>query len=292
MHFKSSKEEGTGLFSALEEDNPVYPPPDPETPELQAPKKWVKLRTKRKTKYERNYGRAYATYTAGKYGIKETLKASILESFDANESIGTKKDGFDELLITVPGLAKIDKSRTMSADGKNIVIEGGYKSACDKQHNAEALDRYSDYLTEPAMKGLVSLDQTYYKETGEHLCLNDASLIYGGFYDNGKADQKGCHKGHLRGIGIDINNTGKYCASVLKKSTTTCSLYVKNLPKGVTREEFWAVYDLLTLEDLRLIFGWNELITKAKCLELVAEELDIYKVPEKSGHIHYRMWPD
>lgn len=272
LHFGSNNNKGgTGEFFADETYKPQYPPSGEA-------KSWVRLKTNSK-------GWAIVEYTAGKYGVKETLKESLAWQLDVFST--------QDLLIQVPGLKKIDKTKTRDPEGNTVYIVGSYGNTCDKQHNAGNQSRHSDYLTESAEEQLVRMDELYYAQFGEHLCLNDASLKYGGFYDKGNANREdGCHKGHRRGIGIDVNNKAVgVCPSNLNTETTVCPLLILQDPhlKTLPIDE---LADIITeLGGLEVVKSYlaPKAVSKGECLNEVARKLNYYKVDEED--YHYRFWP-
>lgn len=158
------------------------------------------------------FGVVNAKYKAGLYGVDETITAKT--SGIAPYTGGVVKEYKTEtnLRIAVQGLVPLDSSST------SYSIRGGYTNACgDKQHNDGQYQRRSHYVTSNTYNKIQKLNDLYIAKTGApDLCLNDASLMYGGFFDNGGSGRavKGesvkpykCHVSHRRGIDVDVNVT-------------------------------------------------------------------------------------
>lgn len=137
-------------------------------------------------------GKASATYTAGVYGLKERLQVS---STDGNNVPVVSSKEFD---IKVNGLIALTGFP---------LLGNFYTSDCDKNHNTgESTGRLSTYVTSSTANKIGMLNFYYETFTGDSLCFNDASLAFGGYFDDG--NDGSCHASHRRGIDIDVNTVG------------------------------------------------------------------------------------
>lgn len=113
-----------------------------------------------------------------------------------------KRDA-SEFDIKVPGLVH------MAPSDQNAFVYR-YLGGCP--HDPPA----AQYGTEDLYVRLRALNSYYKSLTGDDLSYNDASLPFGGFFDNeaGGGRDAGCHQSHRRGIDVDINSADKQRASV------------------------------------------------------------------------------
>lgn len=135
-----------------------------------------------------------ASYLAGEFGVEEQLEATA-----HNRLNGTTISSSETYAIRVPGLVPLDTSGIHS-------LRGSYSTSCDIGHNDSQTARRSHYVTPFTKAKIAQLNTNYQAETGNSLCLNDASLVYGGFFDRGAGgrDEK-CHSSHRLGVDIDVN---------------------------------------------------------------------------------------
>jgi len=171
------------------------------------------------------------TYTAGTYGVNERLFASITDGVFGNEEVRTAA-----VRIGVPGLVRLDANPDLLFYGSF-----GPDGTCDKEHNdGDGLnpgDRRSVYVTQLVRENVEGLNSWYSALSGHHLCLNDASLRYGGFFDKGNPDLNvpnpppdqtdpfACHESHRRGLDVDINVLGLgHCPENLLNETMPCPI--------------------------------------------------------------------
>jgi hypothetical protein len=164
-------------------------------------------KTKITTKTDQ-FGVVNASYKAGLYGVDEKITATTNGMYKNGLSKEFKAES--NLRVGVRNLIPLDLS------GATYTVRGGYTDACgDKHHNDGNYARRSHYVTNNTLKNIEQLNDLYIARTGApDLCLNDASLKYGGYFDNGSDVRafKGannelakCHFSHRRGIDIDIN---------------------------------------------------------------------------------------
>lgn len=139
------------------------------------------------------YGRFLTRYTAGEFGISETItiEASRPETDKEPELVAQEVE--KQLDIKVPGLTEM-------VPGLNGDFIFAFKGGCP--HNPTA--RWAT----PNMKSrLLLLNALYNISFGGNLSFNDASLSYGGVIDNKNSEGRDshCHQSHRRGIDIDVN---------------------------------------------------------------------------------------
>lgn len=152
------------------------------------------------TKVTGEQGTIQARYTAGKYGLTERVKvvATRPATLTRNRTIDALQGAErPELAIKVPGLVELGSAANHFA----------YKGGCPHTPNGDPADGVARYVT-PEMGGRMTTLNDYYRLwTGNHLSFNDASLPYGGFFDNGGKGgmDSRCHFSHRRGIDIDVN---------------------------------------------------------------------------------------
>jgi len=151
------------------------------------------------------YGAFAADYTAGDLGVAEALDVTVVRAPRTNEpdELRLKKRDASELDIKVPGLVHMAPS-----DQNPFVYR--YLGGCP--HDPPA----AQYGTEDLYVRLRALNSYYKSLTGDDLSYNDASLPFGGFFDNeaGGGRDAGWHQSHRRGIDVDINSADKQGRSV------------------------------------------------------------------------------
>ena len=164
-----------------------------------------------------DFGVVNAEYEAGLYGVDEVITAKTTGKVPYSGGIIQDYNSTKDMRIGLPGLIPLD---TSGATYKVLGDYGSTKSDCDKTHNDGYFQRQSHYVTPFTYNEIQTLNDTYVATTGESdLCLNDASLQYGGFFDNGgtgraiKGDNSSiqankCHISHRRGNDIDVNVSG------------------------------------------------------------------------------------
>lgn len=147
-----------------------------------------------------------ARYRAGIYGVEEAVSATAT---DPNNSTLVRDAEPRRFFIRLPGLVALDTS------GMTYKLRGSYASDCDQGHNDAQTLRRSHYVTPSTYEMVQRLNDRWLAEGGDNLCLNDASLPFGGFFDNG-GSTRGTkeqepnkdtrrHVSHRRGIDIDVN---------------------------------------------------------------------------------------
>ncbi len=184
-----------------------------------------------------------ARYKAGIYSGKEAIKVT------ASRPAASAKEPMHADSVEVPLTIKVPDFVNMPHDigyeDSTPIYTFAYKGGCP--HAPEA--RYATQLMYAKVVGLA----TIYKATyGAGLSYNDASLAYGGFFDNANRDVK-CHQSHRRGIDIDINGL--------------------DLSKFDLREGTHS-YD-------------GEMVTGVRSLEFIANLLGMTRV-EENPSIHFR----
>lgn len=173
-----------------------------------------------------------ATYEAGNVGVREKIATEV---FDRDDTGSAKSEDF--LDIRVPGLIALDTSET------TYTIVGSYASTCDKGHNdgKRSATRRSHYVTLNTYKQIQRLNDLWLAEVGEaDLCLNDASLEHGGFFDGGSNFTNKCHSSHRRGIDVDVNKVTSGCPENLNTQVSY---------KGLTLSK-WEVLDRIARNKL------------------------------------------
>ncbi len=144
-------------------------------------------------------GTVQARYRAGKYGLMERIKvvATRSETLTRGRSSDSLQ-GADrpELDIKVPGLTRVDPAANHFR----------YGNGC-KHRDAEGKG-VGRYVDDDMVSKLIVLNGYYQQWTGNNLSFNDASLPYGGYFDNlnDGGVESGCHYSHRRGIDIDVNS--------------------------------------------------------------------------------------
>lgn len=133
-----------------------------------------------------------ANYQAGILGVKENVKVTV-----TNPDTAEKLETIGKLEIKIPGLVPLE--------GGLYIVKGSYTSSCDIQHNDGPTARRSNYLTPGTLVNVESIANDYNIRFGRRLSFNDASLEFGGFFDNGSRTNR-CHKSHRVGIDIDLNS--------------------------------------------------------------------------------------
>lgn len=187
-------------------------------------------------------GSFYTFYTAGDFGVNETLTVEARR--DATTIDDERKS--DPVTYTIdikaPNLVELPEG---ILDGQFSFRYGG---SC--VHNPTARWVVSGLKTR-----LIIMDALYKNKFGHRLSFNDASVKFGGVFDNGKNGGRDslCHKSHRRGNDIDVNS-----ADEIKENIRT----VEYLDNKVSRPRLLFVTDL-------------------------AEKLGLKKVREE-GSIHYR----
>lgn len=104
---------------------------------------------------------------------------------------GCSNTATTKIEVEIPGLIRLNDDQICTA---YFDLRGGRTSHPDNH-----------YFTGPAMAQLVKLAIAFNKEYGSLLKVNDSSLKKGGLYDY-KETWKNPHKGHRKGIVVDINN--------------------------------------------------------------------------------------
>jgi len=191
-----------------------------------------------------------ARYTAGKYGLTERIKvvatrpATLTRDRTSDALQGAERP---ELDIKVPGLSELDPAANHFA----------YGGGCLHSETGNKGDGVARYVTNEMAASLVVLNGYYQKWTGNNLSFNDASLPYGGFFDNlnGGGLDSGCHHSHRRGMDIDVNR---------EDAAGENNLRTKMVERGGSRELLLNVVDV-----------W-------------AEKSNLVRLIEK-GSIHYRI---
>lgn len=173
-------------------------------------------------------GRAEATYTAGIFGITETL---LVEADGQDRGQTEKAEDFD---IKVNGFVEITPQNGLTLLGGN--------STCDNTHNDSSVDRRSHYVTPSTLTQMHSLNhliQTHPLLNGRTLCVNDASLEFGGFFDNGNGTREYsrgslnyCHGGHRTGTGFDLNS-GCGQDSTVQGGIHNATVTINNAPMNI-----------------------------------------------------------
>lgn len=187
-------------------------------------------------------GKFSADYKAGIFGVKERITA--VTALGEYTSLAET-----ELLIAVPGLIPLDTS------GSTYRIVGSFKTSCDKTHNDSATERRSHYVRPYFRTKIGELNRDFHDATGEHLCLNDASLPYGGYFDDGEGGE--CHISHRAGTDIDVNRT--------------CEGMDMDLTFTIVDEQGQS----------------TKPIPKSEYLDLIASRLRLFKA--KEDPLHYRL---
>ena len=164
------------------------------------------------------FGVVNAKYKADLYGVDETITAKTHGIEPYSGGVRKEYKATENLRIAVPSLIPLDTS------GATYTLYGSMSpNTGDQQHNDGHSARRSHYVTPSTRANIQELNDLYVAETLlPDLCLNDASLRYGGYFDNGKGGRavKGdsvsiennkAHDSHRRGIDIDVNVLGFGC---------------------------------------------------------------------------------
>lgn len=139
-------------------------------------------------------------YEAGDLGVTENVRITMIRPPRENEPDEIRVTKNVDLDIKVSGLVRLQPS---SVD-PFIFAYGG---SCP--HPAEEGGSPSQqYVTVLAEAQFILIDRIYNELTGNHLSFNDASLPFGGRFENqsGNGRDANCHSSHRRGIDIDVNN--------------------------------------------------------------------------------------
>lgn len=187
-HFSSLFESGTGRF-VLRDGSPE-------------PRTTNSTQTKISAQTD-PYGHVLAYYKAGEHGTTETLVATARIDAVSEKDPAWEVTAEKTVNVKVPGLIEVANN---SAD--HAFIYGG---GCP--HNPEA--RWMS----PEMAAKTGALSSWYSTTfGAQLSLNDASLQFGGFFDNNTEKGGGrdarCHGSHRQGIDIDINSIDRGGANI------------------------------------------------------------------------------
>ncbi|MBN4080643.1 hypothetical protein JYT31_03160 [Beggiatoa alba] len=147
------------------------------------------------------FGEVNATYKAGFYGVQESITAEVThptngETISAEVTLDIKAD-------LVP----------LNTSGLYYTLRGSFGTAgrCnDQAHNDAATLRRSHYVTPEMRTRVLEMSDRFYFDTGIRLSFNDASLEYGGFFDDGTGGRTDvgsnrCHLTHRQGVDIDVN---------------------------------------------------------------------------------------
>lgn len=188
-----------------------------------------------------------AEYKAGEFGVKETITMEARrDATDVHPERKSKIATTKDIDIKAPNLVAMPEG---SGDGEFYFVYGG---SCAHSPTAR--------WAVPEMKSrLVVLDALYKNKFGSRLSFNDASLQFGGEFDNktGKTSSGGrdsrCHQSHRRGNDIDLNQVDEGKKNILIET------YLSN---GVSQ--------------IRLQY-----------IKGIAKELDLEQVPEANS-IHFR----
>jgi hypothetical protein len=218
-HFTSLTEYGTGSF--VQSDGSAEPRVSNST------------RTEI-TDFPDNYGQVLAYYKAGEHGTGETLVATAKIPAVSTKDTEWEVTDQREFDIKVSGLVEVASS---SADHEFI-----YGGGCP--HNPEAR-----WLTLEMSAKVGALSNWYRTKFGVQLSLNDASLQFGGFFDNDLNDGGGragrCHGSHRQGIDVDVNRYdrgGSNIRTTLVGKTTRLELltqyadllWLEQIPEGAS----------------------------------------------------------
>lgn len=210
-HFTESDEPGTGQWTD------VTPPLDSVSPD--------------QTEFEVTTpdGLVTAEYTAGSFGVREALNV-----FGFNEITGEGVHDSEEVDIRMRGANFLVPLNTSSPA---FELRGTFRSTCDKGHNLDATNRRSHYMSVFGAATAQLLAVMFQEQTGIKLSYNDASLEYGGFFDDGTGGRNDlgdhCHENHRRGIDVDVNQGFAERASCPSGTTLhTCYLQVPGYPRG------------------------------------------------------------
>ena len=125
-----------------------------------------------------------------------------------------KVSGTHTITVACVNLACTNNPQTIKinvkVDGLLPIPGSPYYALQDSAGNliGAIMNKHTDnhYLTRAAIKELKAFAQAYQEivNRGERLYLNDASLVWGGLFDVGGTPWTSPHKGHNRGMSIDI----------------------------------------------------------------------------------------
>jgi len=193
LHFHKPNEAGTGDF--LKSPGNEHPEEIKDTREDSGGDETPELSVTGRTGHN---GAFYAKYQAGVYGVAENLDVTVTDP--NNEEV--EKFGRAELKIRVPGLVPLDET------GDLYTLRGSFVTPCDIQHNDSSTLRRSHYVTSDMILFIHALAHVFKSVEGVKLSFNDASLEFGGFFDDGVKDRsERCHVTHRHGVDIDVNVT-------------------------------------------------------------------------------------
>jgi hypothetical protein len=138
-------------------------------------------------------GAFVADYRARELGVRETIKLSLKREATAKDPEVTAPEVETELQIRYPGLVPVDAGP--------ISAVANYGTGCPH-------DPVPSWMTIYSAANLADVAIEYKRLTGRQLSLNDASLPYGGLFDNrgGAGRNSRCHASHRVGVDIDINS--------------------------------------------------------------------------------------
>lgn len=176
-HFTNPEEVGTGEYSVLF-GQLVEPPADAG----------IKAKT--------DQFNLVVSYAPGEFGLSELIKVKARDPLR-----GTELDGPSQNLnIRVPGLIPLDTANVSYA------LRGSFGNDCDIGHNDGPTDRRSHYVL-PEMYGFAgTLAGRFFSHESVRVSYNDASLEFGGFFDDGTSNRAdACHVSHRTGRDIDVN---------------------------------------------------------------------------------------
>ena len=144
-------------------------------------------------------GEFFAVYDAGVYGVSEKVTVTV-----TNPETGDELETSSTLDIKIPGLVPLSDSNS----GAPYIVAGSYSNDCDREHNDGHFIRRSHYLNETVLLSAEDMANEYLTRTNGTLSFNDASLEYGGFFDDGDSNHRSgaCHVSHRQGIDLDVNH--------------------------------------------------------------------------------------
>lgn len=188
-HFSSNNELATGSYGALFPDDKV----DPDTPDTYG------TVIEGKTHSDGIY---FAFYEAGEFGVKEAVTVEARRDATPIHPKLKSEPITKTIDIKAPDLVEMPQG---VADGEFKFNNG---TTCN--HNPTAR------WVVPQMKSrLLLLDALYKNKFGHRLSFNDASVKFGGKFDNNTGTEENpkpggrdslCHQSHRRGNDIDVNS--------------------------------------------------------------------------------------
>lgn len=206
--FVGGADPGTGKH-ALRSGELVEQPSDTELKALTGPFGGIETDYTPKD-YGQNPKDPAAPFSKGSYGLSEVVEVSVKDPLT-----GSVIEADDQVLqIRVLGLVPLDTS------GQFYILAGTFATDCDRQHNDSANVRRSHYVTPDMRSFAQELAQRFFAATadssgqnGIKLSYNDASLEFGGLFDDGNNSNRDavCHTSHRAGIDIDVNVGGGSC---------------------------------------------------------------------------------